>query len=280
MLKIKKTFQALWLIARNPWLLNLVLDEELYWKKKVQRRFGFSSGLPLIDISNFLGAGQVQRVHPYAFLDGGSTLTDLALLRALAARSKAERYLEIGTWRGESVANVADVVPQCFTLNLSPQQLASMGRDEDYIASHGFFSKNLPNVTHLKGDSASFDFRQVHENFDLIFVDGDHHAEAVARDTRSLLEVLDPQKGILVWHDYAVNPEKIRWSVLYGILQGLPAEKHHRLFHVSNTLCAVYLPEAAGQFMSTFLKANAPAAGHFQVDMKWVKNEGKNSEKP
>lgn len=34
MSKISKSFQALGLLFRNPWLLNKVLDDERFWGKK------------------------------------------------------------------------------------------------------------------------------------------------------------------------------------------------------------------------------------------------------
>lgn len=276
MKKFKKSINALRLLLKNPWLLNHILDEELYWKKRVKKEFGFSSGLPQIDLTSLFGDDYCQTISPMAMLDGGSTAPDLALLVSLARKYKVQNYLEIGTWRGESVANVASVVPNCYTLNLPDQTLREMGLPDEYISAHRFFSSDLPNVTHLQGDSRSFDFKSPGKAFDLIFVDGDHHSEAVQTDTASVFSVVEPEKGIIVWHDYGINPEKIRWSVLYGILKGSPRGLHHRLFHVSNTLCAVFLPEAAGPFFSTFLKTNAPPQKYFEVTIKVIKNKAEN----
>lgn len=271
MRKAAKALRALGLIVRHPWLLNHVLDEEQYWKKKVSRDFGFSSGLPVVELTSLLGEGFTLTVEPMALLDGGSTPADLVLLKGLAMKYQAQRYLEIGTWRGESVANVASVVSECVSLNLPDNTMRAMGMTEEYVARHRNFSEHLPNVTHLQADSRTFDFSSLKQPFDLIFVDGDHHAPVVESDTRTVFGVAHPQKGIIVWHDYGVNPEKIRWSVLYGILRGTPPELHHRLFHVANTMCAIFLPEGAGPFFSTFLKANAPVKQHFQVTLKAIK---------
>ena len=103
---------------------------------------------PSIDIRLLLKTEGLS-VAPFAFLDGGSLPTDIALLRSLAVNIPNCRYFEIGTWRGESAANVASVAKECTTLNLSPQQIMALGLPQQYADLHGFFSKDLPNVTQL-----------------------------------------------------------------------------------------------------------------------------------
>jgi hypothetical protein len=117
-----------------------------------------------------------------------------------------------------------------------------MGMPARYAELHGFFSKDLPNVQHLYGNSATFDMASLGQPFDLIFIDGDHHYEAVRTDTRRVFEHLIHPRTIVVWHDAARQPGQPRWEVLAGILAGLPTEAGGQLVHVSNTLCAVYLP--------------------------------------
>ena len=67
-------------------------------------------------------------------------------------------YFEIGTWRGESVANIADVVANCITFNLPDEELKQLGFSEDYINMHRFFSKDIKNVQHLFGNSHKYNF--------------------------------------------------------------------------------------------------------------------------
>jgi len=272
MKKIGKALKGLWQIVKNPWLLNHVLDEELYWRKKLVKRHGFENGLPVIDIEELFPSFE-ESVIPYAFLDGSSLPTDLALLRALARKYQAESYLEIGTWRGESVANVAPLVKEAVTLNLPDDEMRAMGMSEDYINLHRYFSKDLPNVTHIQANSFAFDFGSLGRTFDLIFVDGDHHYEAVFSDSAKVLKALKPEAGIIVWHDYARNPEQVRWSVLAGILDGLPAEMHKHLYHVSNTMCAVYLPKLDPAIAPKPLKPNEKPGRYFGVKLRVVKKE-------
>lgn len=239
---IKKGFKALGLVCRHPYLLNAVVNDEGVRHEEVVKRYGLQDGLPVVEIQR-LFPDFSERVSPYAYLSGATMPIDLALLRMLARRQGVRDYFEIGTWRGESAANMAAVAEHCTTFNLPKAKIVELTHNERYADLHGFFSQKLPNVTHLYGDSQTFDFTPYHQAFDMVFIDGDHHYEAVKRDTETAFQLLRDDHSVIVWHDYALDPETVRWNVLLAILDGAPADKRKNLYHVSNTLCAVYIPE-------------------------------------
>lgn len=244
---LSKTLRGLASLMRNPWLLNHVLaaDETAWQRRALAAGRGLSAqGLPLVPLAHFLTPAAEQVVRPFAFREGGSLPTDLLLLRALAQRVPACRYFEIGTWRGESAANVAEVAASVHTLNLSAAEMRQMGLSERYIELHGFFSRPLPNVTHLHGNSATFDMAALGGPFDVVFIDGDHRFEAVRTDTRRVFEHLVGPETVVVWHDASRQPGQPRWEVLAGIVEGLPAAATGQLVQVENTLCALYAPTA------------------------------------
>jgi hypothetical protein len=267
MSKISKAFRALGLIIRNPWLLNKVLEEDKYWKNEVVKKYGFQYGLPVLRAEELFGDFS-ETVDPFAFLDGGSLPTDLALLKKLVRRFPHCSYFEIGTWRGESVANVASVAEICYTLNLSAGEMKAMGLNQRYIDLHGHYSGNIPNIRHLEGNTLSFDFQSLNRKFNLIFIDGDHHFEMVKNDTEKVFRHLVHENSIVVWHDYARNPETIRYEVLAGILQECPQVFHKHIFHIANTLCAVYLP---GQTGGGRLDPPVVPTGSFKIDLNFNK---------
>ncbi|WP_400193331.1 class I SAM-dependent methyltransferase [Hymenobacter sp. B81] len=254
MSRFSKTLRALGSLVRNPWLLNHVLAaDEADWQTRARQhapRWQLNEyGLPETPLTELLPPGG-DAVQPFAFGGGGSLPTDLLLLRALARRQPRCRYFEIGTWRGESAAAVAAVAASVHTLNLSAAEMHGLGLSQPYIDLHGHFSRPLPNVTHLHGNSAQFDFAGLGP-FDVVFIDGDHRYEAVRRDTeRVFAELLHPQ-SVVVWHDASRQPGQPRWEVLAGLLDGLPAAAGGHLYAVRNTLCALYsplpLPSAAHQ---------------------------------
>lgn len=236
-----QTLRAIGLLLRNPKKLYFVLHSEEQFQKTLFRKFPeMKAGLPEITLNqlfpNFHG-----ELKYYSFLGGTSEPTDLLLLKNLALRIENCRYFEIGTWRGESLINLAEVATECHSLNLSAEQLRTFGYTENEIAAQDFYLKNLSNITQHKADSREFDFSKPGK-FDLIFIDGDHHRAVVAQDTRKVFEHLVHQNSIVVWHDYTEHFSSIWWEVFLGILEGFPAEKRNRLYHVRNTNCAVYLP--------------------------------------
>ena len=237
--KSSKFLRAISAVIKNPLLLNAVLDQEDEHRDFMLQIKELDNGFPEIDFNDLLEDEIL--VKPFAFLDGGSLPTDLALLKLLAKKFKAKNYFEIGTWRGESVSNVADVVEECYSLNLSDEEIKSRGMSDEYIGLHRHFSKNNPRITHLFGDSRSFDFSEYEGKFDLVFVDGDHHFDSVVHDTQTAFKLIS-DKGIIVWHDYSNSPESTRWNVAHAIWKGCPTDKRKHLRAVSHTLCAVFLP--------------------------------------
>ena len=239
--RIHKLFKAVGRILEHPYLLNLVLQDEDSMKEEVIRRYGLKDGLPVLDIDRLLPQHD-ETVSPYAYLSGATMPIDIALLKGLARKYQVEDYFEIGTWRGESVANVAAVSGHCVSLNLPKERIVELTQNRRYAELHGFFSRELSQVEQLYGDSQTFDFRPHLGKYDMVFVDGDHHYDSVKKDSETAFRLLKNENSIIVWHDYAFDPESVRWNVLAAILDGTPAEKRGRLYHVSNTLCAVYLP--------------------------------------
>jgi predicted O-methyltransferase YrrM len=239
MSKIGKLFRAIQLIAQQPALLNHVLDDNEVWKKYVVKKYNLPDGLPMVQLHHLFPRFDVE-IPVFAFLDGGSLPTDIALLMQFAANIPECNYFEIGTWRGESVVNVAHKAKHCTTLNLSDDEMQQIGMSEEYIALTAFFSKEKKNITHLRGNSKTYDFAGLNQKYDLIFIDGDHHYEMVKNDTARVFEYLVHEKSIVVWHDYAKNPESVRFEVLAGILDGIPKHFQKTLFHAANTITAVY----------------------------------------
>ena len=267
--KIQKFTKAIGRIIRHPYLLNLVLQDESSNKEEVIRKYGLKDGLPLLEI-NKLFPDFHEIAKPYAYLSGATMPIDIALLRALAKKYKVQDYFEIGTWRGESVANLADVAEHCVTFNLPKENIIKLTDNKLYADLHSFFNKDLSNVEQLYGDSQTFDFAPHFSKYDMVFIDGDHHYESVKKDTETAFRLLKNDHSIIVWHDYALDPETIRWDVMAAILDGAPAEKRKHIYHVSNTLCAVYLPD---DFPTHKLVPYEKPHKYFEIEIKSIRIE-------
>lgn len=239
--KIFKALKALSLIAAKPALLNLMFQDNDYWRKYLEKDQKSYKPLEEISLSTLFNNFEIS-LAPVTFLDGGSMVTDLALLKGLAGKINNCTYFEIGTWRGESVANVSAECSECYTMDLPDDEKRRIGMDEEYISQHAVLSKNLKNVIHLKNNSLEFDFSSLNRKFDLIFIDGDHHYISVLNDTRNVFQHLVHEKTIVVWHDYAYYPGSLRNETFAAILDGLDASLHSKLYYIANTMCAVYFP--------------------------------------
>ncbi|QEC69030.1 class I SAM-dependent methyltransferase [Panacibacter ginsenosidivorans] len=264
MKKLSKTLKAIAAIIKNPWLLNNVLADDAVWQQYIEKSYQIKNGLPVVDI-NEISPNFSETLDCVAFLDGSSLPTDFALLKSLTKRFKDCSYFEIGTWRGESAINVAENCKECYTLNLSKEEIISLGLGEKYADLHGFFSKGKENIKHITGNSLTYDFKSVHKKFDLIFIDGDHRNEYVKNDTQKIFEHLIHEKSIVVWHDYAYNPEKYRPEVLAGILDGIPVAFRKNLYHVSNTMCAIFIRE---QFPASVLQSPVTPDKTFKIKIE------------
>lgn len=262
--KIKKLNAALKEIIKQPSLLNLVLAENEIWKDKVDKKYHLSSGFPVLSFTDlFLDFEENLRL--FSFTGGGSLPTDIALLKGLCKRFDNPSFFEIGTWRGETVYNLSEVAKTTYTLNLSKKEMLDLGMTEAYANAQAYFSKNLRNVVQLEGDSRTFDYRGLNQKFDVIFIDGNHNHDFVVSDTKKVFESLLHENSIVVWHDYAYNPESVRFEVMDAILEGTPQLFRNNLYHVSNTMCAIFI---RGDFATKTLDKYADPENVFEIEIK------------
>ena len=233
-------------LVADPRAIGCILNDEEVIRKRIIRKFGYEQGLPTLNLVELI-PNPAETVYPLSFLSDGSTPTDYLLLNSLAKKYDHCRYLEIGTWRGESIANVAQFAEECYSISLPKEDLIKRGFSEKMVKTLGFFSEKLENVVHIGADSTVFDFDSLDKKFDIIFIDGDHSAHAIASDTRNAFKLLRDENSVIVWHDYGYTPEHIRWETLEGIMEGCPPQWRNNIYHVSNTLCAIFI---RGQFNS------------------------------
>lgn len=264
--KMSKTVKGIIQICKNPWLLNVIINQNENWQNKTPQNY--KNGFGQISLNQLFPHfdGHLDKV---AFLDGGSMITDLLLLKNACKSFTSCKYFEIGTWRGESIINLVDVAQDLNTLDLAESDYKTYNLPEGYANAHAFFIKDKSQIKQHFGDSIQFDFTGLDKKFDVIFIDGNHHYDFVVSDTKNVFEHLIHENSIVIWHDYAFSPENIRFEILNAIVKGTPTEYHRNLYHVENTMCAIYVPQ---QFEKKYLEKYENPKWTFSVDIKLNSN--------
>src|SRR5438067_9857090 len=107
---VSRVLRTLFRAARGTFLapdeaLHAFLQMQKHvFRSRVAKSHGCELGFGTINLFDVVETVD-EVIEPYAFLEGGSLISDLMLLKALARKFHPCTYLEIGTWRGESVAN-------------------------------------------------------------------------------------------------------------------------------------------------------------------------------
>src|SRR5665647_680806 len=136
-----KKAEKIKLLLSHPFKIinaGLNLYKEDAYRSKIKRDFNIEQ-LPTIDICDLL-QNLSESVNSYTFLDGTSLVPDIMLLKSLARSFSNCAYLEIGSWRGESISNVYEVTQDCTSITLSEDEMRKMKISEDFIKVHGIFS--------------------------------------------------------------------------------------------------------------------------------------------
>jgi predicted O-methyltransferase YrrM len=140
---------------------------------------------------------------------GTSITTDeLCCLLAIAKSVQARKILEIGTFDGNTTVNLAENTGgTVVTVDLAPdgQQVDGIPNMTDRMQLGRQIRGHPcePRIRQVFGDSTRLDWKALGAPFDLIFIDGAHHYEFVASDTRNARACVAPN-GAIVWHDYAI----------------------------------------------------------------------------
>ncbi len=234
-------FLKLLFTNRKDVLKNLYhFTKETRAKNAVVKNYGLSKGLPTVDILDLFPDFE-EKIDNYTYLDGTSRAIDISVLKQFAKSIPGFRYIEFGTWRGESIRNVSDLGGECFSISFSDQEMLDWGFDQHCVNASRVFSSNVPNITNIKHNTHTYDFSKLKGTFDIVFVDADHQYEAVKKDTEIAFSLLKNKDSILVWHDYGKTYETHSWQVLAGMMDGAPDRARKKIYHISNCLCAVYL---------------------------------------
>ena len=180
---------------------------EAYHADQAERR-----GIATAPIDELVDANSLTvSLEKFKTQHGNVTYTELLYVCMLvkAYLRPGENFLEIGTFDGNTISNIALNIPPnslCYTVDL-PIGVSSvdekyLGGDKELVDSRSesqLKHRGRKNVQQFYSDSTKFDFSQV--TFSGAFIDGAHHYEGVKKDTENILRYIK-RPGFVLWHDF------------------------------------------------------------------------------
>ena len=170
-------------------------------------------------------------------------MLDYVFLKLLAEKFCAKKYLEIGTYIGESINMLTDCCEELYSITAIPGSQFSM---REWCKKNGIpdYSNRLIYNNKIKQylvkDSKNFDFSILPDDIDLFFIDGDHSYSGIYNDTRNIFSIKKEQ-AIVVWHDlktaYGYRPETVR------AIKDAVGDDFRYVYATNNNLCGIYLPQ-------------------------------------
>ncbi len=211
--------------------------------------------LPKIDFDEVFPAFGERRLclERVAHYPAGVRLNELLYIAFLANRTPQAQVFEIGTSLGRTTLNIAlNLQPRgrVYSLDLAeadvqalqdglyaPAQEAEVQDlvKGDFVAP---YLSALP-ITLVTGESTAFDFSPWYGQIDLVFIDGGHTTKVLESDTQNAFEMLRPEGGIILWHDYLLRscPEVYHFLNELGVF--------YPLYHIAGTKTVMYCSDPA-----------------------------------
>lgn len=210
-------------------------------REHIESVYGYSGGLPSTSLLDML-PDLDESVSTHGLSADRTSATEMVLLKALAARVPGCRYLQIGSWRGSATANVAEVAQDCVSVNLQSEGSESVF-PERTIAERGVYQEETGSVAY---GSHEFEYASFRDHFDLVFVDRCGSRQAAEAATKAAFDLLrSSPNAAIVWENYRPAAGQTNWSLLAGVLDGIPERVQGGLYHVSDTSCAIWWPGGA-----------------------------------
>ena len=160
--------------------------------------------------------------------------TLLACQLAVRELKTGYNYLEIGSYLGGSIQPylLDDKCARIYSIDKRPDSQPD-ARGYDWVYNNNSTARmlellkdvsgNIEKITTIDGDTIAIKPSQVEDKIQLCFIDGEHTDEAVFRDFRFCLDVLDTN-GAIMFHDAQITYNGIAASVKY-------LQDNNRSFH-------------------------------------------------
>lgn len=201
------------------------------------------------------------------FTYGGSGVLDYMFLKSVAEVFQCKRYLEIGSYIGESINILTDCCEELYSITAPLDSEFSMRHfcERNGIPDYSGRLIKSPKIVQYFADSKLFDYSQLPEGIDLFFIDGGHSYENVYSDTRNIFSIKGPD-SIVIWHDAKYADGSFNIEVLHGIRDAL-GSAFGNFYVTDRNMCGIYLSDKVKSTFPILTKAPAGDAPLYTYDV-------------
>ena len=213
--------------ASKKWELRTDIASVLYGK--------------MLNLAKFISSYHAEYTLPVmSFAAGSSGVLDYLLLKALAVNYQMKSYLEIGTYIGDSIAIMSDMMEICYSVSVPedhPSHMKNWCKTRHVNDYSGKLVKG-DNVVQFLYDSKFFPWDEFKDKVDLYFIDGDHSFQGVLVDSLNIAERMDWENDIIVWYDC----RNVFILELVEAIRFALGEHFENFYIFDNCMCGIYLP--------------------------------------
>jgi len=179
--------------------------------------------LPFVSFESLYRSTTIHIPHPRTD-EGTISPIEMIYLATILKQTKPKKVVEIGTFKGQTTALLAQNTPrdcEIFTIDLPQDSVNNTSLrlhpwDEQFVSidAKGRYAKSFEKVSFISGDSASNNTYNGVSGAEFIFIDGSHAYEYVVNDSLRAREIA-ADKAIIIWHDYNTSWYEVTYALDY-----------------------------------------------------------------
>lgn len=167
---------------------------------------------------------------------------DYALIYTLAKKYHLKKYLEVGTYIGESINILVDICDKCYSLTAPLDAEYSMTRfcKKFNMPNYSDRLTHHPKIVQFHANSFTFDFDKIEKDIDLYFIDAEHTYNGVYNDTKKIFKH-KKENSFVVWHDIKSSMDRERGMTL--AIRDVLGSDFENFYCCDNSSCGIYIPK-------------------------------------